>query len=87
MVEVLKQPQYQPMPVERQVMVLFAVTNGYLDDVAPEHIKDWEQGFLDFMTAQHPELGQEIRTRKVLADELAARLRAAIEEYKKIAAS
>ena len=85
-VEVLKQPQYQPMPVERQVMVLFAVTNGYLDDVAPEHIKAWEQGFLDFMVAQHPELGQEIRTRKVLADELAARLRAAIEEYKKIAA-
>jgi len=85
-VEVLKQPQYQPMPVERQVMVLFAVTSGYLDDVAPEHIKAWEQGFLDFMTAQHPELGQEIRTRKVLADELAARLRAAIEEYKKIAA-
>jgi len=85
-VEVLKQPQYQPMPVERQVMVIFAVTNGFLDDVAPEHIKAWEQGFLDFMTAQHPELGQEIRTRKVLADELAARLRAAIEEYKKIAA-
>ena len=85
-VEVLKQPQYLPMPVERQVMVIFAVTNGYLDDVAPEHIKAWEQGLLDFMTAQHPELGQEIRTRKVLADELAARLRAAIDEYKKIAA-
>jgi len=84
-VEVLKQPQYLPMPVERQVMVIFAVTNGYLDDVAPEHIKAWEQGFLDFMVAQHPELGQEIRTRKVLADELAARLRAAIDEYKKIA--
>src|SRR5438309_3162949 len=84
-VEVLKQPQYLPMPVERQVMVIFAVTNGYLDDVAPEHIKAWEQGFLDFMVAHHPELGQEIRTRKVLADELAARLRAAIDEYKKIA--
>ena len=84
-VEVLKQPQYLPMPVERQVMVIFAVTNGYLDDVAPEHIKAWEQGFLDFMVAQHPELGQEIRTRKVLADELAAQLRAAVDEYKKIA--
>ena len=84
-VEVLKQPQYQPMPVERQVMIIFAVTNGYLDDVAPEDIKAWEQGFLDFMTAQHPELGQEIRTRKLLPDELAARLRAAIDEYKKIA--
>src|SRR5207245_11730945 len=83
--KVLKHPQYLPMPVERQVMVIFAVTNGYLDDVAPEHIKAWEQGFLDFMVAQHPELGQEIRTRKVLADELAARLRAAIDEYKRIA--
>jgi len=84
-VEVLKQPQYQPMPVERQVMIIFAVTNGYLDDVALEDIKAWEQGFLDFMEAQHPELGQEIRTRKLLPDELAARLRAAIDEYKKIA--
>ena len=84
-VEVLKQPQYRPMPVERQVMIIFAVTNGYLDDVAPEDIKAWEQGFLDFMEAQHPELGQEIRTRKLLPDELAARLRAAIDEYKKIA--
>src|SRR5436305_1652718 len=83
--EVLKQPQYQPMPVEQQVMIIFAVTNGYLDDVAAENIKAWEQGFLDFMTAQHPELGQEIRTRKLLPDELAARLRAAIDEYKKIA--
>ncbi len=85
-VEVLKQPQYQPMPVERQVMIIFAVTNGYLDDVAPEQIKAWEQGFLDFMIAQHPEVGQEIRTRKLLPEELTARLRAAIDEYKKIAA-
>src|SRR5437016_3120235 len=85
-VEVLKQPQYQPMPVERQVMIIFAVTNGYLDDVAPERIKSWEQGFLDFMMAQHPDVGQEIRSRKLLPEELAARLRAAIDEYKKIAA-
>jgi len=84
-VEVLKQPQYQPMPVERQVMIIFAVTNGYLDDVAPGEIKAWEQGFLDFMGVQHPELGQEIRTRKLLPDDLAARLRAAIDEYQKIA--
>ena len=85
-VEVLKQPQYQPMPVERQVMIIFAVTNGYLDDVAPERIKSWEQGFLDFMMAQHPDVGQEIRSRKLLPEELATRLRAAIDEYKKIAA-
>src|SRR5581483_2075832 len=85
-VEVLKQPQYRPMPVEQQILIIFAVTNGYLDDVPVEAIKGWEQGFLDFMAAQHPEIGTEIRTRKVLSDELVARLRAAIDEYKQIAA-
>jgi len=85
-VEVLKQPQYQPMPVEQQVMVIFAVTNGYLDDVPLDQIRAWEQGFRDFMAAQHPDLGEEIRTRKVLGDDLTARLRAAVAEYKQIAA-
>ena len=86
-VEVLKQPQYQPMLVERQVMVIFAVTNGFLDALAVEKIKDWEQGFLDFMAAQHPEVGEEIRTRKILSDDLGARLRAAIGEYQALAQS
>jgi F-type H+/Na+-transporting ATPase subunit alpha len=82
---VLKQPQYQPMPVEQQVMIIFAVTGGLLDDVAVEAIHDWERGFRDYMAAEHPEIGEEIRTRKVLNDELSARLRAAIEAYKQIA--
>src|SRR5437762_2205957 len=85
-VEVLKQPQYAPMPVEQQIMIIFAVTNGFLDDVAVAAIKGWEQGFRDFMAAQHRDIGEEIRARKVLGDELAARLRAAIAEYKQIAA-
>jgi len=85
-VEVLKQPQYQPMPVEQQVMVIFAVTNGHLDDVPVDQIRAWEQGFRDFMAAQHPDIGEEIRTRKVLGDDLTARLRAAVAEYKQIAA-
>jgi F-type H+/Na+-transporting ATPase subunit alpha len=84
-VEVLKQPQYQPMPVEQQVMIIFAVTGGLLDDVAVEAIHDWERGFRDYMAAEHPEIGEEIRTRKVLNDELSARLRAAIGAYKQIA--
>jgi F-type H+-transporting ATPase subunit alpha len=84
-VEVLKQPQFAPMPVEQQIMIIFAVTNGLLDDVAVEHIKAWEQGFRDFMAAQHRDVGEEIRARKVLGDDLAARLRAAIAEYKQIA--
>ena len=85
-VEVLKQPQYQPMPVEQQVMVIFAVTNGFLDDVPVEAIRAWEQGFLDYMAAEHRAIGEEIHTRKVLGDDLAARLRAAVEGYKQVAA-
>jgi F-type H+-transporting ATPase subunit alpha len=81
-VEVLKQPQFQPMPVEQQVLIIFAVTNGALDDVDVPKIKAWEQGFHDFMRAQHPEIGEEIRTRKALSDDLTTRLRRAIEEYK-----
>src|SRR5437870_3949843 len=85
-VEVLKQPQYQPMPVEQQIMIIFAVTNGFLDDVAVDEIKGWEQGFRDFMAAQHRDVGEEIRTRRVLGDDLTARLRAAVAEYKQLAA-
>ncbi len=86
-VEVLKQPQYQPMPVERQILIIFAVTNGYLDDVAVEVIKGWEQGFLDFMAAEHPEIGEEVRTRRVLTEDLTARVKAAIQEFKALAAA
>jgi len=81
-VEVLKQPQYQPMPVEQQVIVIFSVTNGLVHDVAVPQIKEWEKGLLEFMAAQHPEIGEEIRTRKALSDDLSGRLRQAIEEYK-----
>ena len=81
-VEVLKQPQYQPMPVEQQVVVIFSVTNGLIDDVDVPRIKEWEKGLLDFMEAQHPEIAEEIRTRKALSDDLSGRLRKAIEEYK-----
>jgi F-type H+-transporting ATPase subunit alpha len=85
-VEVLKQPQYQTMPVEQQIMIIFAVTNGFLDDVPVDEIKAWEQGFRDFMSAEHPDLAEEIRTRKALSDDLAARLRTAVAEYKQVAA-
>ncbi|HKC38675.1 MAG TPA: F0F1 ATP synthase subunit alpha [Gemmatimonadales bacterium] len=81
-VEVLKQPQYLPMPVELQVIVIFAVTNGLIDDVEVPAIKAWEKGLLEFMAAQHEGLIGEIKTRKALSDELSGRLRKAIEEYK-----
>ena len=82
LVEVLKQPQYQPMPVEQQILVIFAVTNGLIDDVAVPAIKEWEKGLLEFMAAQHPNIVEEIRTKRALSDDLSARLRKAIEEYK-----
>jgi len=85
-VEVLKQPQYQPMPVEQQVVIIFAVTNGFLDDIAVGAIKAWEKGFHEFMAAQHHEIAEEIRARKALSDDLTARLRQAIEEYKALGA-
>jgi F-type H+/Na+-transporting ATPase subunit alpha len=84
-VEVLKQPQYHPMPVEQQVMIIFAVTNGHLDEFAPAKIREWELGFHEFMAAQHPEVGEEIRRTKALSEDLTGRLRKAIEEYQAMA--
>ncbi len=81
-VEVLKQPQYAPMPVEQQVMIIFAVTNGYLDDVAVGDIRDWESRFHKFMAEQFAQVGQAIRSEKVLSKETEAALRRGIEAFK-----
>jgi F-type H+-transporting ATPase subunit alpha len=81
-VEVLKQGQYQPMKVEQQVMVIYAVTNGHLDDVDVEQVRAWEAGFLEFAASSHAGIAEEIRTKKTLSDELTAKLKAAIEQYK-----
>jgi F-type H+-transporting ATPase subunit alpha len=80
-VEILKQPQYQPMPVELQVMVIYAVTNGFVDEIPVAEIRDWESGFLQFMSAQFPQVGDKIRTEKVLSKDLEAELKRAIESY------
>jgi F-type H+-transporting ATPase subunit alpha len=81
-VEVLKQGQYEPMDVARQVEMIFAVTNGYLDDVDVESVHAWEKGFHEHMAASHPDLAEEISTKKALSDDLIARLRKAIEGFK-----
>jgi F-type H+/Na+-transporting ATPase subunit alpha len=84
-VEVLKQGQFQPMPVEQQVMIIYAVTNGYLDDVETAHIREWERAFHEYMAASHPAIGEKLRTQKTLSKELEAELKAAIDAYKQIA--
>ncbi|HEU4563169.1 MAG TPA: hypothetical protein VFS05_00925, partial [Gemmatimonadaceae bacterium] len=82
-VEVLKQPQYEPMPVEQQVMIIYAVTNGFLDDVPVDAIREWERGFHLFMAEQYPQVGQKIRSEKVLSKEIEEELKRGIEAYKK----
>ena len=78
LVEVLKQPQYRPVPVEKQVVIIYAVTNGYLDDVDVAHIRQWEKDFLDYLEANHPAVLTDIRTKKALDDDLTNRLKCSI---------
>jgi F-type H+-transporting ATPase subunit alpha len=80
-VEILKQPQFAPMPVEKQVMSIYAVTNGFLDDVSVPKVRAWEQGFHAYMEARHPAIGESIRQSRSISDETGARLAAAIREF------
>jgi F-type H+-transporting ATPase subunit alpha len=80
-VEILKQPQYSPMPAEQQVMVIFAVTNGYLDEMPVAEVRNWERGFLEFMNAQFPQVADAIRNEKQLSKGTEADLRRGIEQY------
>jgi F-type H+-transporting ATPase subunit alpha len=83
--ELLKQPQYEPVPLDEQVMGIYAVTNGYADDVPVEKIRDFEAGLLQFMRTVHPEIGQGITDEKVLTDQIRELLDGAIQEYKQTA--
>ncbi len=82
LVEVLKQPQYQPMPVEKQVAIIYAVTNGHLDDVQVPHIRQWEREFLSYLEAKSPKVLDSIRTKKTLDDDTTQGLKAAIAAFK-----
>src|SRR5947207_6138520 len=89
--EILKQPQYRPVPVEKQVMIIFAATNGYLDSTPVEQVAAWEQAFYRYMDANHPEIGQTIVEESVvgknkMSRELLDQLKAAIEEFIQTAA-
>jgi len=84
--EILKQPQYQPMPVEQQVMIIFAATNGYLDDIPLDKVNEAEANFHLFMSSNHPEIGRFIAETKDLSDETAQALKSAIEEWKRTSA-
>ena len=83
MTELLKQGQYEPMPIAQQVMVLFAGANGFVDDVPVEKVQAFEKELVRFLSSSHPEVEQAITKEKTISDESEKRLRAAIEEFKK----
>src|SRR6185295_1156261 len=81
-VEIFKQPQYQPIPVEVQVAVIWAVQNGFVDDVPVERVKEFQAGLTEFLTTQKSELLATIAAEKELSDALTARLKAAAGAFK-----
>ena len=80
-VEMLKQGQYQPMPVENQVAVIYAVTNGHIDHVQVSYVGRWERGFHEFLGTQRVDLLTGIRDGKQLTEEIEASLKEAISEF------
>jgi len=83
MVELLKQDQYSPLPVEQQIFVIFAGTNGYVDEVPVNAVRKFEAELLRFVTSKYQSLLDDIKGKKQLDDDLKARIKSAIEEFKK----
>ena len=79
--EILKQPQYSPLPFEEQVVSLYAVTNGYLDKVDVKNVQAWEEKFLDYMRSSGSKVLDAMREKKELSDEIVAELKKAIENF------
>ncbi len=80
--EVLKQPQYEPLPVEKQVAILWVVTNGYLDDVPTPKVREFEQRYYRFMEAEQADLLKSLGDKGGLTDEIVEGLREATESFK-----
>jgi F-type H+/Na+-transporting ATPase subunit alpha len=83
LVELLKQPQYSPLPVERQVVVIWAGTSGYLDDVPVDDIGRFQEEFIDSVQRKHPGIYDAIRETGELSDDTATALKDAIEEFRR----
>lgn len=82
MVELLKQPPYSPLSVEKQVVLIFAGTKGLLDDIAVSKIKEFEEGIYSFIEAKYSDIFEQIRSKKALDSELEEKLAKAINEFK-----
>jgi F-type H+-transporting ATPase subunit alpha len=82
LIEILKQGQYQPLPVEKQIAIIFAGTQGYLDDVALDRCRKFEDELYRFIDNTHPSLWEEIRSKKTLDGDLRAKVKGAVEDFK-----
>jgi len=82
MQEILKQPQYEPVPLANQVMAIFAATNGFADEAPLEKMKAWESDLEHYMKASHPEVVKAIAEEKRISDDTDAKLRQALETFK-----
>ena len=80
--EMLKQPQYQPMPVEYQVIIIYAATQKHLLDIPVEDVLRFEKGLFEFIQTKYPEIPEAIRTEKVISDKTEEALVKAINEFK-----
>jgi F-type H+-transporting ATPase subunit alpha len=84
LVELLKQPQYEPMPVERQISVIFAGTNGYVDEYDPRALAEYEKQLLSHMETNHQDVLDELRDKKVISDELETKMKKILDDFKGI---
>lgn len=84
LVEILKQPQYTPLPVEKQVLVIFAAINGFVDEYPVEALKKYESELISFVEARRPDILPGIKEKKQLDDEIKGKIKAALEEFKKV---
>ena len=82
MVEVLKQPPYSPLAVEKQVVMIFAGTKGYLDDISTVAVTKFEAEIYPYIEAKYPEIFEQIRTKKVLDKEIEELLHKALKDFK-----
>ena len=80
--EILKQPQYKPMPVEKQVVIIYAATRKYLHDIEVDRILEFESGLFEYISTKYPDIFEKIREEKKLSDELEDALKKAITEFK-----
>jgi len=82
LVEILKQPQFQPQPVEKQVLIVYAATNGYIDTLPPESMLRYESELFDYVESKHPQALQALREKRELSNEVKSQLNAVLEEFK-----